>query len=211
MCCMQARAKHDTVNTVTAGCVTGGSMSARGIYLSSSASFVLSQTEGVIVESSLMGRPPFLSSYTCILYLFCCFLCSLSCLFSFSLQTNSVKPWFCGAYKYSLDDLETIITDSSLQYPLSRGSYLVFWLCSWASGSLSWMCGLCCVFSYNWEDFWPTWIMWAMVTLKLNLSYIIKLWLFHRRHWNLNCNPDLESTHEPLLLTFIISALPVEQ
>jgi hypothetical protein len=33
MCCMQARAKHDTVNTVTAGCVTGGSMSARGIYL----------------------------------------------------------------------------------------------------------------------------------------------------------------------------------
>jgi hypothetical protein len=48
-------------------------MSARGIYLSSSASFVLSQTEGVIFESSLMSRPPFLSSYTCILYLFCCF------------------------------------------------------------------------------------------------------------------------------------------
>jgi hypothetical protein len=129
MCCMQARAKHDTVNTVTAGCVTGGSMSARGIYLSSSASFVLSQTEGVIVESSLMGRPPFLSSYTCILYLFCCFLCSLSWLFSFSLQTNSVKPWFCGAYKYSLDDLETIITDSHYS-TLSQEEVIWFFGCA---------------------------------------------------------------------------------
>lgn len=28
--CAQARAKHDTTNTVVAGCVTGGSISAKG-------------------------------------------------------------------------------------------------------------------------------------------------------------------------------------
>jgi hypothetical protein len=33
MCGVQARAKHDAVNTATAGCVTGGCMSARGIPL----------------------------------------------------------------------------------------------------------------------------------------------------------------------------------
>jgi hypothetical protein len=33
ICGMQARAKHDAVNTATAGCVTGGSMSVRGILL----------------------------------------------------------------------------------------------------------------------------------------------------------------------------------
>lgn len=29
---LQARARHDATNTVVAGCVTGGSMSARGLF-----------------------------------------------------------------------------------------------------------------------------------------------------------------------------------
>ncbi|MBA0564225.1 hypothetical protein Goarm_007716 [Gossypium armourianum] len=50
----KARAKHDTTNTVVAGCVTGGTMSAKGIYFLLLFLLLLVMVSMILVRSFLM-------------------------------------------------------------------------------------------------------------------------------------------------------------